>query len=131
MSAKRVDGSITDLVIKDCLEIVPPTDYMLVEVTTSGRIDQYVEKVTGQPYIKGSAFYQLCKEVLVQASKQIYIFDRQTQNVYQGVYARALLGIPETNCKLAPDYNGRFDVFIQSTSLNRKLISGTKLLILR
>lgn len=126
----RID-TLSDLVVQDCLQVVPPTDYTLVDVTGFNRIDKFVEKVTSQPYIKGCAFYQLSKEVLVQASKQIYIFDRQSKNVYQGEYARALLGIPNTNCKIRPDYNGRFDVFIQSTSLNRKLVPGTKLLILR
>jgi hypothetical protein len=122
---------LQETVIQDCLDIVPPTDYNIVDVPKSIRIDVFVERVTGIPYIKGTAFYQLTKKVLVQENKQIYILDKETKNVYQGEYARALLGIPKTKCHIESDYNNRFIIFIQSTSLNRRLIAGTKVLILQ
>lgn len=129
MSASKEE--LYNMAVKDCLDIVPSSDYVIVDVNRGCRIDSFVERITGKPYIKGSAFYQLSKRVLVQATKQIYILDSKTNNVYQGENARALLGIPQTNCKVEPDFNNRFCVFIQSTSLNRVLVGGTKLLILK
>jgi len=32
--------------------------------------------------------------------------------------------------RVRPDYNPLYDVFVQSTSTNRKLLRGTKLLLL-
>lgn len=126
---ERVQRISQDMV-QDCLDVVPSTDYIIVPATP-GRIDDFVEKVTMKPYIKGTAFYQLTKKVLVQKSKQIYIYDKETKNVYQGSLARSLLGLPDQNCHVTPVYNGRYDIFIQSTSLNRKLEPGTNVLILR
>jgi len=117
--------------IDDCLNVLPTSDYVLVNVPRDTRIDKFVRDVTGSPYIKGSAFYQLTKKVLVQKHKQIYIFDRDTKNVYQGEYARSLLGLPDTTCQVVPILNDRYDIFIQSTSLNRRLSQNTKLLILQ
>lgn len=100
--------------------------------TTTGIeiIQQFVERMTGQ-YVKGTAYYQLTKtEDVVQDYKVIIIVDKKTGHIYAGRDARQLLNLPTVgNCKVAPGNHGNYEIFIQSTSINRKLPSGTKLII--
>lgn len=81
-------------------------------------------------YKKGTAFYQLTKpEKEVQAYKIIVIRDKNTGATYAGHAARQLLGLPTTGTiKLTPDRLGKFEVYIQSTSVNRKLVGGSQVL---
>jgi hypothetical protein len=80
--------------------------------------------------LKGAGFYQLTKtEPLVQDHKRILIRDKTTQAVYFGSAARQMLGLPAWGgVRLAPGDHGNFDIFIQSTSVNRKLAKGTSLI---
>lgn len=93
-------------------------------------IRTFVENRTGNPLLKGAAFYQLVKtEPVVQASKKICIRNKKTNEIFSGRGARDLLGVPhDQNIRLAPDKSGKYDIFVQSTSVNRKLASGTQLL---
>jgi hypothetical protein len=50
--------------------------------------------------------------------------------VYSGRDARQIVGLPDMNVRVSPSHNPDFDIFVQSTSLNRKLIAGTKYLYL-
>lgn len=80
-----------------------------------------------QKYLKGAAFYQLTKtESRVGPEKQILIRDRQTGKFFGGKEARQMLGLPSNqNTRLHPGDHGNFDLFIQSESINRKLVGGT------
>lgn len=81
-------------------------------------------------YKKGTAFYQLTKkEKEVQDYKTIVIRDKTTGATYAGHAARQLLGLPTFGTiSLTPDRLGKFEVFIQSTSVNRKLVGGSQVL---
>jgi hypothetical protein len=58
------------------------------------------------------------------------IRDKTTGSVYAGRDARDLLKLPVVgSCKLIPGDHGNFEVFIQSTSINRKLPKGTMVAI--
>lgn len=94
------------------------------------QIRPFIESRTGKPMRKGAAFYQLNKtEPVVQDYKKIIIRDKKTQSIYEGGAARQMLGLPQYgNIRLAPGNHGDFDIFIQSTSVNRKLTSGTSLI---
>lgn len=78
-------------------------------------------------YLKGAAFYQLTKtEARVQPSKLIAVRDRTTGKIYSGNEARNMLGLSTVNnIRLHPGDHGNFDIFIQSESVNRKLVGGT------
>lgn len=78
----------------------------------------------------GRAFYELTKrEKAVQDYKLIVIREKDTGRTYGGTNARQLLGIPTTGtASIAPGDHGSYDIFIQSTSVNRKLVGGTQLL---
>jgi hypothetical protein len=49
--------------------------------------------------------------------------------MYSGSDARTLIGLPTSgNARLHPGNHGNYDIFIQSTSINRKLVGGTGVL---
>jgi hypothetical protein len=92
-------------------------------------IREYVEDKIGNKMLKGAAFYQLSKSEEVQDYKKIIIQDKNTQKYYSSVQARELLQIPHTGTiRLRPGDHGQYFIFIQSTSINRKLVKGTKVI---
>ncbi len=81
------------------------------------------------PFKTGTAFYQLTKTEKVQESKQICLRDRTTGAIYTGTNARDLLSLPHYGAiTLSPHNLGNYDVFVQSTSVNRKLVANTTVL---
>jgi hypothetical protein len=103
----------------------------VVPVSESGvEVKPFIERVTGKELLKGAAFYQLTKtEARVQDTKLIVIRDRATGKMYSGADARSLIGLPTVgNARLHPGDHGNYDLFIQSTSINRKLVGGTGVL---
>jgi hypothetical protein len=92
-------------------------------------ISTFVQEKRG-PMIKGCAFYQLTKpEKEIQDYKKLAIRNRITGQVFAGPAARQLLGFPHYgSIKVIPGSHGEWDIFVQSTSLNRKIKSGTRLL---
>lgn len=103
----------------------------LWEVKAEGPIREFVEsKLHGKGMVLGAAFYQLSKkEKKVQSYKLICIRDKKTGEVYAGQSARDLLGLPTTGAiTLAPGDHGNYDIFVQSASVNRKLVPGTQVL---
>jgi len=93
-------------------------------------IRDFVERRTGDKMLKGAAFYPLTKtEPKVQENKLIAVQDKKTGVVYAGPAARQMAGLPtHGDCRLAPTDLGDWNVFIQSTSVNRKVTAGTSLL---
>lgn len=89
--------------------------------------DFCVDTVGG--YMLGNALYQLSKPETVQERKEICIRDKYSGRIYRGKQARVLLGLPTYgNIKVAPGNGGNYDIFVQSTSVNRKLVKDTYLL---
>lgn len=110
--------------------------YDLVPVFKDGPIREYIES-RGMPYNIGKCFYQLMKTETIQGGKQIAIREKKDPNrrgldkVYVGDQARQILGLPDVDVRIKPDANPLYDVFVQSTSVNRKLIKDTEVLVLR
>lgn len=106
-----------------------PGQFRLVDVAQDGRIDDLVSRITGRPYVLGEGFYQLTKKVTVQAQKSIALLEKKTFTVFVGHQTRAVLGLPDFEVKIEPVSHPAYDIFVQSTSVNRKLFAGTKLLL--
>jgi len=97
-------------------------------VPAETEIRPFVEQKTGLPYQAGSVFYQLTKPEKIQDTKKLLIQEKNTKAIYGGDEARTLLGLPTgVDCKVKPGNHANFDLFVQSTSVNRKLVRGTKL----
>lgn len=95
-------------------------------------IRTFVELMTGRKYRTGEAFYQLTKSELIQGTKTVAVRRKsgpKTGEIYVGANARSLLGLPDEARRVRPAGNPDFDVFVQSTSVNRKLVAGTDLLV--
>lgn len=90
-------------------------------------IQPFVEEERGY-YHPGYAFYELTKPEKIQRSKQIVIEDRKSKKLYGGEEARELLKLPDYEVKVDPGNHSNYKVYIQSTSVNRKLVRGTTLL---
>ena len=79
-------------------------------------------------FVLGAGYYPLTKPEKVQKTKQIVLVKKGTKEVYAGAEARELLGLPDEDTKVTPGNHGDWDIYVQSTSHNRKLVRGTKLL---
>ncbi|MFJ9589642.1 vWA domain-containing protein [Streptomyces acidicola] len=108
---------------------VNPSKYQLIPVARAAAIRDWVVE-SGHTYRTGGAFYQLSKSEKVQAQKQIAVLEKKTDRVYTGPEARALLGLPDVEVRVRPDHNDDFTIFVQSTSVNRKLVPNTRLLLM-
>lgn len=107
--------------------------YTLYSVTggVAVEIRPYVEDQTAGPYVPGRGFYELVKPEKIQPQKKIMVRNRKSGRVYAGQNARDLLGLPaDVEVRVKPETNPQYQIFVQSTSVNRKLHPGTKLLVL-
>ena len=107
--------------------LIPLTEgsYYIKDVFYDTRIDEF----TGKGYVPGKTYYQLTKRETIQPHKAIAIL--ADGRVYSGQNARDLLGLPKKNVRVSPDDHADYTIFVQSTSYNRKLIAGTRTLVLR
>lgn len=102
------------------------------KVEREERIDEFVERMTGKPYLKGTAFYQLTKPETVQKHKDILLREKGSSMIYAGPKVREAIGIPQwQDGKINPGNMSNWDLFVQSTSDNRKLVRGTTVLVAR
>jgi hypothetical protein len=121
--ASQVDvASLKDISSEVSLYVVPDADAGI-------QIRDFILRHRME-YLKGSAFYQLTKtEPRVSHTKMIAIRDRSNGKVYAGKDARKMIGLPDDrNARLHPGDHGNYDIFIQSESVNRKLVGGTGVL---
>ncbi len=116
--------------VKDAkLKQLASGSYKLINVANDAPIREFVQD-KGYSYTPGCGYYQLTKTESIQPQKKIAVRNKKTGRIYTGDNARDLLGLPAMEVRVRPDYNPEFDVYVQSTSVNRKLIKGTKLLLL-
>lgn len=99
------------------------------------RIDDFLNKMH-PPFFVGKGYYQLFSagartREKVQGNKQIAVMDKRTSQIYVGPEARGIVGLPDHDVTVAPDANSDYEIFVKSTSDNRQLVVGTKLLIMK
>lgn len=120
MDASKVDiTGLKDITKEVSLYVVPPEDNGI-------EIRPFILRHRME-HLKGSAFYQLTKtEAKVQFDKQVLVRDRASGKIFTGDDARKMLGLPVgANQRVHPGDHKNFDIFIQSNSINRKLVGGT------
>lgn len=123
---------------KAALTQVTPGSFYFLDVNLADRdpgsdgaqIDRFFERKTGRVYPKGRCYYQLGdKSVKVQDYKDVAV---EVQGVlYSGTLeqVRDFVGLPSTTTSVkAGQLDPNVYIFIQSTSMNRKLFPGTRLL---
>lgn len=109
------------------------SSYSLHDVHTRQQIGDFVnDTLKLGPYFVGKGFYQFMKPETIQGDKAIIVVNKLTGQAYEGVNARSLIGLtPGVEAKVKPDVNPEFDIFVQSKAINRNLIPGTKMLLLK
>jgi hypothetical protein len=128
-------GAVTSSVVKAAG--LKPVTAVCLAVSEAQPIREFVES-RGYAYVIGQAFYQLTKPEVIQPGKLIAVRHRLSGRVYTGPDARSVLGLPGHEVRVAPagaapgSYgHAEYDIFVQSTSVNRKLVPGTTLLLVR
>jgi len=131
--------------VKKNLTPLTPGSYDFLQVTSAdlakienGRLDQFMELKTGRPYIPGRSYYEFSKRERIQDYKKILValIDKASNQeiVYTGPEVRRMLGLPETGeVRVSPGNWSKsgYKVYILSTSSNRKLAPGTRVLVVR
>lgn len=95
------------------------------------QIRDFIEgRLKGAAMLKGAAFYQLVKtEDKIQDYKLVAIRDKDSGQIYCGPEARDLIGLPRLgDARVRPDTAGKWQIFVQSTSVNRKVSRGTQVM---
>jgi uncharacterized protein YegL len=117
LSIAKIDNALDELTNKVQRKVVSPhQDGIMIKDFCTEKFGKYAI---------GSAYYQLTKTEKVQPSKDLIILDRNTNKVYGGPSARSLLGLPQNGeIRLAPGNFGQYEVYVKSTSINRKLYDG-------
>ena len=128
---------VNDTTVKSALEPLANTKYDTIKVHADRiEIKPFIES-RGLDYQIGNAFYQLARTPTkasekVQPGKVILIREKKTGKVFHGPDARTLLGLPDAQeVRVRPDENTDYDIFVQSTSMNRKLALGTDVIVMR
>lgn len=124
--ASNVSAAVVQATLVDISAEVSP--WTVLSTEDGMEIKPFAEKRLGNmPFLKGAAFYQLSKtERKIAASKLILIRDKATGHLYEGAAARQLIGLPVNgDARVKPGADSNYDIFVQSTSINRKLVAGT------
>lgn len=105
--------------------------YLMTRVPQDASIRDFTEREVGRTYQVGRGYYQLTKTENIQRYKEISVVERRgNRRVFVGRDARGLIGLPDMDVRVKPDYNPDYDIFVQSTSTNRRLKAGTDYLYL-
>lgn len=93
------------------------------------RIDDFIQHKTGSPYNPGKFLYEFTKPEKIQGDKLVAV--EVKGKVYTGAAARSVLQLPNYEVRVRPGDHKDCTIFVQSTSFNRKLPEGTRVLALR
>ena len=116
----------------DLLEPVHPGQFQMLHVDKPTDIARLVRE-QGLAFKAGRGFCEFAKTVKVQSYKEMIALDIASGDMFSGNEARKLLGLPKASkigptSRIRPDIVPGFALFVQSTSWNRKLSSGTRFL---
>ena len=102
----------------------------LFEVGERIQLKKFIE-AKGHVFEKGRGFYQLTKKETIQDYKCVVARRKVDGKLETGAEMKEILKISnESNCKVTVDQDDipDFDIFVQSTSYNRVILPGTKVL---
>ena len=132
MASKSFYSSTADLTVREARSALSEITGQVIFITAK-QTDQIRNIILDErlEWIRGASFYALIKtEKKVQPYKMVCLRVKTSGKVYSGQEAREMLGIGQATgtVRLVPGDHGKFDVFIQSTSVNRNIPGGTEVL---
>ena len=109
--------------------VVAGLRFKTIAVTKRCSIKAFVEEKS-LTFKKGRGFYQLTKPEVIQDYKEVIVRRKSDGKIVTGDQVRELLAIPKSSKKFQLDLATitDFDVFVQSTSVNRALLPHTDFL---
>lgn len=115
----------TDFVLKPS----PPSRFQVLNVANDEDIMTFSAN-NGLTFERGKSFYNFTKPELIQKNKEIVLREKSSGDFFEGNMCRKMLNLItyDQTKRIKPTDFPQYDIFIQSTSLNRKLISGSKFL---
>jgi hypothetical protein len=121
VKVKDLKAALTDIQ-KECA---------VYDVLSECELGEFVARKTKVPYHPrdGKAFYQLTKKEKIQPTKEVLVMEKGKKAIYSGNEARTMVGLHHNaldHC--TPGNHANYDIFIQSTSSNRLLVRGSKLI---
>lgn len=120
--------NVTSEAVNQTLDHLDPATYDIYQCDAPASVKTFVEN-KGIVFSKGKVYYQLTKKEKIQSYKKIIIRDKTNNNMYGGNNSRVLLGLPNNDVDVKPSNFNNFDIFVESTSTNRKLIANTSVII--
>lgn len=132
-SSSRFYADTTDLTdqgVRSMTKIVVPSEIKVVTRHMSGRA---IADFYGSRFTPGAHFYELIKPEYIQDDKDLVVLIRDKNEYRQGSRAvRLLLNLPETGkVRVHPaPTSSKYQVFVQSSSVNRKVVEGQTMLTL-
>lgn len=111
------------------LRACSPCRFQVLDVgSEDAAIKDFVVR-NGLLFKTGRGFYEFTKTETIQGYKEVVLMDRASGDLYEGKVAREMIGLSTTAvARLKPAALGKYRVFVQSTSANRRLVGGTKFL---
>lgn len=117
-------AGLTPLDTKDYILTVVPPEHNGMEIRP------FIQDVCGYQYKVRRGYYELTKREKIQGDKQIAIKEKKTNKIYTGENARSIIGLGDGEQRVFPDFNPEFKIFVQSGSVNRKVVVGSEILYL-
>ena len=115
--AERTDGLVP----------VDPGRFQVLRVTENQDIKGFVQS-NELTFKIGRGFYEFTKREEIQEKKEVVLIDKATGDMFGGSVAREIIGLPFGTRGFVKPSELKYDVFVQSTSVNRKLIKNTRFL---
>jgi hypothetical protein len=92
-------------------------------------IEPFIQRVR-PPFRVGESYYELVKPERIRGNKGLAVLDKKTSKIYLGDGVRQMLGLPEEDRTVKPDFNKDYKIYVQSTSLNRHLYLHSSVMVL-
>lgn len=108
-------------------------EYTVIPVAkgeTNLTIREWINAQPGHTFQLGKAYYQITKREKIQPQKALALQNIHSGRIYTGPQVRELLGLDATHIRVEPQDNPEYRIFVQSTSVNRKLVPETRVLLL-
>jgi hypothetical protein len=123
--------------VRDLIAGIPPLtpgSYYWLEVSADDfpqgvEIAQFITHCQGT-YTPGKVLYQMMKRERIQEYKKVAV--KADDDVYISPELRIRLGLPtHSEARISPGAFAGYSVYVESRSFNRKLMGGTRVLVLR
>lgn len=132
--SQRLQLSFSDISqMSSDLVPVDPSRFQVMDVNSPQDIKSFATD-NGCIFKIGKGFYELTKTEEIQPNKEVVLQERNSGDLYSGSRARDMINLPlGERGKISPsslgrDFMNKYITFVQSTSVNRKLMPNTRFL---